>query len=324
MAEAQELTKKTVLEQFEAFAHFSKVLLDAFAVVDTSGKVIKANQMFAQLSGIKMKALLKMQSFDDVLSLSLNDNHISVEDIINHDIPSRMDEVAGKAIANGEEKNLIIGIYPFIDQESGEKTGAFIMLRDVTAETNLQDQYKDKAIKSITDPLTGLYTRGHFEEFLEGLMGQLQKQEPEERQKVSLVMCDIDFFKKVNDQYGHQAGDYVLKIVAKLMMDSFRKTDVCCRYGGEEFLVILPHAKAEHAAIAANKLRNAVESEKIIFEDTHIPVTISCGIATIEIDKEDFDGTMSRADAALYQAKGAGRNLVCLHDGQQVIETSRD
>ena len=71
-------------------------------------------------------------------------------------------------------------------------------------------------------------------------------------------------------------------------------------------------------------MRKAVEAEHIVFENTHIPITIICGIATLDIDKEDFAGTMARADAALYESKGAGRNLVCLHDGEKVVETDRD
>jgi diguanylate cyclase (GGDEF)-like protein len=144
-----------------------------------------------------------------------------------------------------------------------------------------------------------------------------------DRFAISLIMCDIDFFKKINDQYGHQAGDYVLKQVSRLMKQTFRKTDVCCRYGGEEFLVILPAAHSENAAIAANKLRLTIQNEVMIFEDRHIPVTMSCGVATIQIGKEAYTETMARADAALYESKHKGRNLVSIHDGKGIIVTPR-
>ncbi|MFY7930283.1 MAG: GGDEF domain-containing protein, partial [Oligoflexus sp.] len=203
------------------------------------------------------------------------------------------------------------------------KLGLFLLLRDVTAETNLQDQYKDKAIQSITDPLTTLFTRAYFEEYLSGQVTRMESLPENERYPVSVVMCDIDFFKKINDRYGHQAGDYVLKNVSRIMKQTFRKTDVCCRYGGEEFLVILPAANFENAGIAANKLRQAVQDEVMIFEDTHIPVTLSCGVATIRIGQETYPEAMARADAALYESKHQGRNLVSIHDGDKIVPTPR-
>ena len=223
-----------------------------------------------------------------------------------------------------DQLNLILGIYPLFSEQDGRKLGAFILIRDVTAETNLQGQYKDKAIQSITDPLTSLFTRAYFEDYLKGQVARMEALEESERYPVSLVMCDIDFFKKINDRYGHQAGDYVLKIVADLMKQTFRKTDVCCRYGGEEFLVILPSANYVNAGIAANKLREAIQNEVIVFEDTHIPVTMSCGVGTINFGKETYDETMARADAALYESKRGGRNLVCIHNGDEIVPTKRD
>ena len=241
MVEAIELSDNNdVLEQFEKFAHFSKVMLDAYVLIDSSGKVVKANQMFCQLVSVKMKALLKSTHIDDILSLSLNSKKITTDELMSNDIPYRMDEVAGEAINSGDMKNLIIGVYPFKNSTSDRKVGAFLLVRDVTAETNLQGQFKDKAIKSITDPLTGLFTRGHFEDYLSGLVTQLRNTESEGRQTVSLVMCDIDFFKKVNDRYGHQAGDYVLKIVAKLMMDNFVRRTSAAVMVGKNFLLYFP------------------------------------------------------------------------------------
>ncbi|SME97045.1 sensor domain-containing diguanylate cyclase [Pseudobacteriovorax antillogorgiicola] len=316
--------RQTVEQVFGKFSHFAKVLLDAYAVVDKNGKVVKANQLFAQLTGIKMRQILKTESINELLEFSVNDDVIGIENLLEYESPIRIDEVRGKTNSGAEPKNLILGLYPFFNDEKSEKLGAFLIMRDVTAETNLQDQYKDKAIQSITDPLTGLFTRGYFEEYLTGQVTRMENKAAKDRYPISIVMCDIDFFKKVNDQYGHQAGDYVLKVVAELMRKTFRKTDVCCRYGGEEFLVILPAANFENAGHAANKLRHAVQKAQIVFEETHIPVTISCGVSTINIGQESYEETMARSDAALYEAKRSGRNLVCLHDGDQIIPTDRD
>ena len=101
-----------------------------------------------------------------------------------------------------------------------------------------------------------------------------------------MIMADIDHFKMINDTYGHQAGDHILERVSTIFKENFRKTDVICRYGGEEFLTILPATEADEARVAANKLREAVDKEDFVFKETHIPVTISMGIAQIQLEKE--------------------------------------
>lgn len=309
----------TIHSEFARYEHFTKVLLDAYVLLDTEGKIVKSNTMLSQLTGLKTRQLLKSENFDAVMSLALGDQRLGFKDFLALDAPSRYDEVRGKLKEKDEELNLILGAYPIVDPSSQNKLGVFLLIRDVTAETNLQGQYKDKAIQSITDTLTSLFTRAYFEEYLSGQVSRMETMPEAERFPLSVVMCDIDFFKKINDKYGHQAGDYVLRNVARLMKQTFRKTDICCRYGGEEFLVILPGANYENAAIAANKLRVAIQGELMIFEETQIPVTLSCGVATIEIGKETYAEAMARADAALYEAKHKGRNQVQIHDGKAIV-----
>lgn len=320
---AKKLDGTSIQGEFARFEHFSKVLLDAYVLVDATGRIVKANQMLAQLTGQTTRQLLKIENVDRLLSFSVDNKTLGFKELMEYDSPIRMDEVRGQIAGQENSLNLILGVYPFADQATSTKLGFFLLIRDVTAETKLQDQYKDKAIQSITDPLTTLFTRAYFEEYLTGQMTRMEALPEGDRFNISLVMCDIDFFKKINDQYGHQAGDYVLKQVSRLMKQTFRKTDVCCRYGGEEFLVILPAANSENAAIAANKLRLMIQNEVIIFEDRHIPVTMSCGVATIRMGKETYTETMARADAALYESKHKGRNLVSIHDGNAIVITPR-
>lgn len=313
MTAAPKLTHWNVLDEFRIHEHFCRAMLDAYAVVDTTGKVVKANQLFSQLVGQNTKQVLKAESFDDLMTLYINKKILSVIDILTYKNPTRIDEVSG-AVSGRDNLNLIIGIYPFAAPDRTDTTiGAFILIRDVTAETKLQDKYKDKAIKSITDPLTGLYTRGYFEEYLELQLKALSSLPADSEQKVlSMAMIDLDHFKKVNDMFGHQAGDHVLKAVASIMRQVFRRTDVVCRYGGEEFLIILPSTDIHGASLASEKLRIAIEQHKIIFEGTHIPVTVSIGIAQVLVGKETFTETITRADDALYQAKKTGRNKLCI------------
>ena len=134
---------------------------------------------------------------------------------------------------------------------------------------------------------------------------------------LSLLMIDIDFFKKINDVHGHQAGDHVLKTMGSILRGKVRKTDVPCRYGGEEFLVILA-ADATGAGVVAEKLRLEVENTEFIFEKNSIPVRISSGIATMDLAREDFSEALKRADGALYQSKRMGRNQVSYHNGTTI------
>ena len=310
-----------VLEQFKFFENFSRAMLDAYAVVDETGRVVKSNQLFAQLVGQKAKQILKTESIDELISLQIDGLPLSIKSLLTNLTPTRLDEVSGST-AEKSDLNLIIGIYPFLNSDNPDNPsccGAFLLIRDATAEAALQGKYKDKARKSITDPLTGLFNRNHFEEYLPNQLKTLTgMQENSDQRKISVIMCDIDHFKKVNDVYGHPAGDYVIKTVAEIMQKCFRKTDVICRYGGEEFLVILPATPTEGALIASEKMRKSINENKFNFDGKIIPVSISCGVARINIGNEDGAKAIARADEALYNAKRTGRNRVCFHDGTEI------
>jgi diguanylate cyclase (GGDEF)-like protein len=313
-----------VLDYFKEVESFCHVMIDAYAVIDRNGKVVKSNQMFSQLTGKKSRQILKANSLDELISFHIRESSIPVQEILEYLSPTRIDEVRGDNGTN-PAMNLIISIYPFISKsDASQSVGAFLLIRDVTAETNLQDKYKTTAIKSITDPLTGLFTRGYFEDFLNLQTAALmQTKADNEQRKLTLALLDIDFFKKVNDVCGHQAGDYVLKSVASLCMKSFRKTDVCCRYGGEEFLVILPTTDMEGAQTAVEKFRENVEKAELVFDGKRIPTTISCGLAQVRIGIENYEQTIARADEALYFSKKNGRNRTSVHDGMSILTAKK-
>ncbi len=127
---------------------------------------------------------------------------------------------------------------------------------------------------------------------------------------ISLLMIDIDFFKKVNDTYGHMAGDYVLGGVAKRIQEAIRNEDLLARYGGEEFAVILRGTDAEGAMILAERIRQTVEQAPFRFEQQSIPVTISIGIANLSEAIDSPKALVARADKCLYASKKKGRNRV--------------
>jgi diguanylate cyclase (GGDEF)-like protein len=143
-----------------------------------------------------------------------------------------------------------------------------------------------------------------------------------DHRNLSVIMGDIDHFKKINDKYGHPAGDYVIKTVAQTLNKSFRKTDIICRYGGEEFLIILPASDLPGAKIAAEKARTAIENTKFEFGGTIIPVTMSLGVAQLQVGIESSKETIARADAALYHSKQNGRNQVSTHTGVTIMSSN--
>ncbi len=161
---------------------------------------------------------------------------------------------------------------------------------------------------SITDSLTKVYNRRYFMERLRQETKRVNRYGP----PVSLLMIDIDFFKKVNDSYGHQAGDTVLAGVAGLINGKLRETDLIARYGGEEFCLVATGTEKPGAQILAERVRKLIEDAEFEHGTDHIKVTISIGIGTWDVSiGEDFEALISRADTALYRAKTEGRNRVC-------------
>jgi two-component system cell cycle response regulator len=155
-----------------------------------------------------------------------------------------------------------------------------------------------------TDPLTGLYNRRHFFELADRELERSRRLKSE----LSFIMLDIDFFKQVNDKYGHLSGDCGLIQLAKILKDALRKVDFCCRFGGEEFVLCLPDTSSQGAWEVAERIRTQVSCSPIIIQDQQqIQIQISLGITTSKRDK-NVEEILKRADKALYQAKEAGRN----------------
>jgi diguanylate cyclase (GGDEF)-like protein len=160
---------------------------------------------------------------------------------------------------------------------------------------------------SVRDELTGLYNRRHFLHVL-----QLEwKRASRFHHPLSLLMLDVDHFKKYNDTYGHKEGDRVLKQMGHLLMKTLREVDTLARFGGEEFVVVLPDTDRNGALAVGEKLRRIVESEKFTLTDQNpIPVTMSVGVANYPDDVIMLEDLIDHADMALYDAKDQGRNRV--------------
>jgi diguanylate cyclase (GGDEF)-like protein len=169
--------------------------------------------------------------------------------------------------------------------------------------------YKEIENMATTDGLTGLFNHRKFQEELDK---ELKRHERSGR-PLCLALCDIDFFKKINDTYGHPAGDAVLKSVAGIIKETVRSTDIPARYGGEEFAIILIETPLKEAKTIAERIRKKVESHKFSYKGTIIRATLSTGIATfIHTQKITKGKLIERADKALYHAKHNGRNQIVL------------
>ena len=161
---------------------------------------------------------------------------------------------------------------------------------------------------AIHDDLTGLYTKQHFIGRLKDEAKRCQRLD----QRLALMMIDIDFFKQYNDKFGHTAGDLVLKKVSYLLKDSLSElSPFLCRFGGEEFLVMLPGMDKQRSLAVAEDLRQRVEREKILLRRQNTSITVSIGLACLPLDTKDEDELIQKADKSMYDAKRKGRNQVC-------------
>jgi len=159
---------------------------------------------------------------------------------------------------------------------------------------------------AVTDELTGLYNRRAFQHALDKELRRSKRYQ----KSLSLIMLDIDGFKEINDTFGHQAGDEVLKTLAAYLRSGVRDTDLIARYGGDEFAIILPETKAHEAAVLAERLKNSISHHSVTIEETPHPITLSIGIADISNNGMSSDELIRRADHVLYRSKGDGGDAV--------------
>ena len=195
-----------------------------------------------------------------------------------------------------------------------EKSLEIIALKNLLTSDNLSPKIK-KIISagvdvyknlSITDGLTNLYNKRHFDEILKNETARTKRH----KRPLSLIMLDIDYFKKYNDTYGHLEGDEVLTRVGGVIKNSIRDIDSAYRYGGEEFVVILPETLGNDAVILAERVRKSIEEQRFFVNSEEIKnITASFGVTQYQI-KESIEDFVKRADKNMYHAKELGRNRV--------------
>jgi len=287
--------------------------LDAILVVDDQGSIISYNRRFIELWNVP-ENLVKQRLDEPVLQRVAAQTAQPemflqrVRHLYGHRGETEREEIA---LADGR----VVDRYsaPVIGG-SGTYFGRVWYFRDITerkrheAEINrLQQQLRDQAVR---DPLTGLHNRRYLDETMDRELARAKRY----RHPIGLVMCDLDHFKAVNDRYGHVVGDEVLKAFADLMRSAARGSDIACRYGGEEFLLVLPDMPADAACRRAERLRATLDGMRIAAAG--VQVTASFGVAGFPDDGGTADELTRAADAALYEAKRSGRNRVVVHGHQ--------
>jgi len=256
--------------------------------------------------------------------------------------PGLAEKLTSRGEATGEVllrspggRHVSLNVAPLRDA-AGRCSGTLTVLRDITGHFDteealhrvnrelqerlreiegLQTELREQAIR---DPLTGLYNRRYLAETLERELARAMR----EGYPVSLVMADIDHFKNVNDTFGHAAGDLALRSLGSILRSDTRPGDIACRYGGEEFLLVMPNTDARTAAQRAEQLRRRVAESRVAWLGREVAITLSLGVASFPLYGATGDEVMAAADLALYAAKAAGRDRVALGGSDEPVTRS--
>ena len=267
---------------------------DGVLVIDRRGRLTDSNRGMLSI----LPNLEKAEEGD--LARNTFVGHGALEELLDRDPPSAV-EYEAKTPSGSRIFHVTSAL---LHGKSGKSLGKLLTFHDVTEMKELQRRLETMATH---DELTGIYNRRYLNDFA---AREIDKARADGRD-FSAIMMDLDYFKKINDTYGHAAGDLVLVAVAKACQHSLRHDDVIGRFGGEELLVLLPKTAAEAARVVAEKLRTAIEVCRVTYDDQTISVTASLGMATLSPNCATLKDLLIAADLALYKAKDTGRNRVC-------------
>lgn len=278
---------------------FIDSIADGMVALDTQDRIIDINGVAQRLLAPLMRELVG-QPVNRALA-RWGDVMINQGDVLGLPDP---DAIMQQGAAR---RFMHIRITP-IQGDDGRPLGRLVILHDVTERQehlaeihNLQEKLREE---SIHDELTNLYNR----QYLNGLLTRTLAQAHRELQPVSMILLDIDHFKEINDAYGQDAGNIVLRQMADFLRRNIRLSDAICRHGGDDFVAVLPNTPSNGALILAERWRNGINAQAIDLGGVAMHITISLALVTYPSNAGDVDEMLSAADQALVNAKSAGRN----------------
>ena len=285
-------------------------LLDAVFVIDENKQIVFVNEPAANLSGQSARRIKSRTPFSQVITTDPEFIPANIHEVSE---PTAYKEVIFVGAANQMTGYIQVTIQP-VPVESGPTKHWIIFARDISLEVSLQNKYQleskakrealAKVERSKYDPLTGIFHKGIFLEKFATLFNELKTM----NKHFCLCVFDLDNFKKVNDNYGHSAGDLVLQEVVKVVKDTVRGSDFFARYGGEEFVIIFENTPLDKVEFVCERIRQAVADHQVKYLGTTLNVTLSMGIGEINPSFEKAEDFFNVVDKASYESKKAGKN----------------
>ena len=304
--EMSPIARHTVLEN----------IVEMVIVVDREDQILDMNRTTLEWLEKSSEEIIGQDIFDIFPAPPQLADHYRTADAENHTF----------TFNDAKERIVDITISPIYNRR-GELEGRVVVAYDVTerriVEENLQNANEELKIKleeieslqaqlkeqTIRDPLTGLFNRRYLAEILDAEIARSER----DNLHLSAIIMDVDHFKVFNDSYGHKCGDYVLQYLSNLLLDNTRRGDTVCRYGGEEFVILMPKVGIDVAFDRAEAWREALASSTIRYDEQDLSIKISAGVACFPVSVESSEELIKAADKALYHSKENGRNKVTVY-----------
>lgn len=282
-------------------------IYDPLSIIDRDYRIVRVNEAYAEMKNKPVEALIGKKCYEVLRNRNSVCEECIVEKTFNSGDPCAKDKCL---TVGGLQEWVEIYTYPISD-EKGTVSHVIEYTRDITERKKTEDERRRLIQKfgqlSRTDSLTGLSNRRALVDKLNYEFTRAERY----GSNLSLILCDIDYLKKINDTYGHAAGDEVLKALSRILRKSLRRTDIVGRYGGDEFMLILPETPITGAQDIAERIRYSVENTTIkLQEDKSVGLSLSLGVVGFTSAMKDIDALIKCADTALYRSKQAGRNKI--------------
>ena len=301
--------RKRSVERLRRSEHFLNMIFnsirDPFCIFDSDYQIIRINEAYAHMKGKAEEDLIGRKCYEALFDRDSVCEGCIVDKTLHSADPCAKEKRI--ALANGDEAWVEIYTYPILDDD-GKVTHVIEYTRDITERKRAEEE-RHRLIEKLdhqsrTDELTGLLNRRALTESLQYEIERAGRYTAE----LSLLLCDIDDFKDINDSFGHDAGDRVLQALSAILKTIFRKTDIVGRYGGDEFMLILPETSLAGAESLAEKLRSSIETADLhISGKKKVQLKMSIGIAGMSDPQESMDDFVKRADENMYASKHASK-----------------